>query len=191
MRKRTLSKTLVTNPASYLYFETLTKTFQTSTGPHKYKGEVVFARELIRRLALCLNANEAFVGKNRQNAFHFQNFEPETIYIYRNGMPVADSPISKTDDKPLYFSKKSYLGYIDNGHGISLTNYQNHFKMAFHWTSTQQAFHYFLHRELANCSISVELNLSAALHNNIHTINIGVKAQSLWILRAGYQNITL
>ena len=77
-------KTLLTSPASYPYFETLTKTFLASTGLHSWKQEDIFEREPIRRLALCLNTNEAFLGNNRQNPFHFQKFDLEQINIYRH-----------------------------------------------------------------------------------------------------------
>ena len=176
-----IEKTLLSSPASYPYLETLTKTFLASTGLHSWKHEDIFAREPIRRLALCLNTNEAFLGNNRQNPFHFRKFDLEQIYIYRNGMPVADSPISTNDDKRLYFNTISDLAYIDNGHGISLTDYPNHFIMVFDLTSTQQASHDFIHPELTNCSISIELKFSAALPNNIEIFIVGKKASTIFV----------
>ena len=88
-----IEKTLLKSPASYLYLETLTKTFLASRGLHSWKQEDIFAREPIRRLAICLNTNEASLGNNRQNPFNFRKFDFEQIYIYRNGLPVADSSI--------------------------------------------------------------------------------------------------
>ena len=134
-----------------------------STGLHSSKQEDIFAREPIRRLAICLNTNEAFLDNNMQNSFHFQKFDLEEIYIYRNGLPVADSPISTTDDKRLYFNTISDLAYIDNGHGISLSDYTNHFIMVFDLTSIQQASHDIIHPELTNCSISIELEVFSGL----------------------------
>ena len=113
-----IEKTLLSSPASYPYFETITKTFLASAGLHSWKQEDIFSREPIRRLAICLNTNEAFLGNNRLNPFHYRKFGLEQIYIYRNGLPVADSPISTDDDKRLYFNTISELAYIDNGHGI-------------------------------------------------------------------------
>ena len=150
-----IEKTLLTSLACYPYLETLTKTFLASTGLHSWKQEDVFAREPIRRLALCLNSNEAFLGNNRQNPFHFRKFDLEKIYVYWNGVPVVDSPISTNDDKRLNFNTISDLLYFDNGHGISLTDYPNHFIMVFDLTSTQQASHDFNHPELTNASISI------------------------------------
>ena len=171
----------MSSPASYPYLETLTKTFLASTGLHSWKQEDIFARGPIRRLAICLNTNEAFLGNNRQNPFHFRKFNLEQIYVYRNGLPVADSPISTADDKRLYFNTVSDLAYIDNGHGISLTDYPSHFIMVFDLTSTQQASHDFIRPELTNCSISVELKFSVALPNNIEIFIIGEKASTIFV----------
>ena len=171
----------MSSPASYLYLETLTKTFLDSTVLHSLKQEDIFEREPIRRLAICLNTNEAFLGNNRQNPFHFRKFNLEQIYVYRNGLPVADSPISTADDKRLYFNTISDLAHIDNGHGISLTDYPNHFIMVFDLTSIEQASRDFIHPELTQCSISVELKLSVALPNNIEIFIIREKASTIFV----------
>ena len=82
-------------------------------------------------------------------------------------MPVADSPLSTDDNKRLYFNTISDLAYIDNGHGIKLSEYPSQFLMVFDVTNTQQASHDFIHPELTNSSKTVELKFSAALPNNI------------------------
>ena len=46
-------------------------------------------------------------------------------------MPVAHRSISTNDNKRLYFNTILDLAYIDNGLGISLTDYPNHFFMVF------------------------------------------------------------
>ena len=81
-----------------------------------------------------------------QNFFHFQKLDLKQIYIYRNGLPVADSPISTTDNIRLYFNTISDLANIDNGHGIGLSDYPNHFIMLFDVTGTQHASHHFYTR---------------------------------------------
>ena len=93
-----LEKTFLSSPASYPYLETLTKTFFDSTGLHSWRQEDIFSREPKRRPAICLNTNEAFLGNNRQNQFHFQKYNLRKIYVYRNGLPVADSLISTADN---------------------------------------------------------------------------------------------
>ena len=172
--------TLLTSPAAYPYFEILTKMFLASTGLHSWKQEDIFAREPTQRLAICLNTNEVFLGNNRQNPFHFQKFDLEQIYIYRNGLPVADYPISTTDNKSLYFNTISDLAYIDKGQGISLSDYQP-FYNGIDLTSTQQASRDFIHPEPTNCSISIELKFSVALPTNIEIFIIGEKARTIFV----------
>ena len=161
--------------------ETITKTFLDSTGLQSWKQEDVFSREPIQRLAICPNTNEAFSGSKQLNPFQFRKFNLEQICIYRNGFPVADSPINTTDDKRLYFITMSDLAYIDNGHGIKLSEYPSHFIMVFDLTSTQQASHDFIHPELTNCSISIELKFSVALPRNIEIFIFGTKASTIFI----------
>ena len=152
-----------------------------STGLHSWKQEDVFSRERIRRLAICLNTNEAFLGNNRLNPFHHRKIGLEQIYIYRDGLPLVDSPISTDDDKRLYFNTISDLAHIDNGHGIKLSEYPSHFLMVFDITSRQQASHDFIHPELTNHSITVELKFSAALPNNIEVFIIGEKTSTIYV----------
>ena len=52
--------------------------------------------------------------------------------------------------------------------------------MVFDLTSTQQASHDFIHPELKNSSISIELKFSAALPNNIEIFIIGEKASTIF-----------
>ena len=118
---------------------------------------------------------------NNSILFTFVNLIWSRFKIYRNGLPVADSTINTADVKRLYFNTMSDLAYIDNGHGISLSEYPNHFIMVFDLTSTQQASHDFIHHELTNCSISIELKFSAALPSNIEIFIIGEKASTVFI----------
>ena len=143
-----IEKTLPSSPASYPYLETITKTFLASTVLQIWKQEDVFSRELIRRLAICLNTNEAFLGSKQLNHFHFRQFNLEQICIYRNGLVVADSAINATEDKRLNVNTMSDFAYIDNGHGIKLSEYPKHFTMVFDLTNTQQVSHNFIHPEL-------------------------------------------
>ena len=72
-----MEKTLLSSPASYPYLETITKTLLASAGLQSWKREDVFGRELIRRLAICLKTNGAFLSK--LNPFHYRKFNLEQI----------------------------------------------------------------------------------------------------------------
>ena len=96
----------------------------------------------------------------------------EQICIYQNGLPVANSAIKTTDKKRFYCNTISVLAYIDNGHGIKLSDYSSHFIMLAALTSTRQVSHDFIHPELKNCLISIELRILAALPSNIENFII-------------------
>ena len=59
--------------------------------------------------------------------------------------------MSTTDKKRLYYNSMSALAFVENGHGITLSEIANHYIMVFDLTSTQEAAHDFIHRELTNC----------------------------------------
>ena len=53
--------------------------------------------------------------------------------------------------------------------------------MAFDLTSTQEASHDFLHPELTNCSISVDLTFSRALADNVEILLLGERNSTFYI----------
>ena len=73
------------------------------------------------------------------------------------------------------------LAYVENGHGISLSDFPNHYIMVFDLTSTQEATHDFIHPELTNSSLSVELKFGAALPRNIEILFLGEKCSTVYI----------
>ena len=105
-------------------------------------------------------------------------------FIYGDGMPVADSLLSTNDYMRFYFNTISDLAYIDNGYGISLTDYANHLIMVFDLTSAQKVSHDFVNPELNNCSIPVKLKFLAALLNNTEIFIIAEKASTIFVIFA-------
>ena len=115
------------------------------------------------------------------NPFHFQKLGLEEVTVYRNGFPTAGTPIRTSNDKRIYFNSMAALAYVENGHGIPLTNFPNHYIMVFDLTSTQEATHDFIHPELTNSSISVELKFDADLAANTEILFLGEKASTIYI----------
>ena len=73
------------------------------------------------------------------------------------------------------------LAYVENGDGIPLTDFPEHYIMVFDLTSTQEATHDFIHPELTNSSSSVELKFGAALPNNIEILFLEEKCSTVYI----------
>ena len=53
--------------------------------------------------------------------------------------------------------------------------------MAFDLTSSQEASHDFIHPELTNCTISVELKFDAGLGNNVELLFMGERASTVHV----------
>ena len=155
-----IEKTLLKTPTVYRYTEVLSRTFLATTGIRSWSHEDIFSKEPVRRMIIAMATNQAYLGTNCTNPFHYQKFNLSQIVVYRNGQPIAGTPVSTTFNHRIYFSTLEALDFLDKGgHGITLDNYPNHFTLVFDLTSTQEASHDFIHPELTNCSISVQLTL--------------------------------
>ena len=183
-----IERVLMKTPAIYRYTEVIPKTFLAPDGILSWTQEDVFHKEPIRRFAIALCTNTNFNGTNNTNPFQYSKFGLRSITVYRNGMPVAGTPIMTTDNKRLYFNTLAALAYEDSGNAIPLTDFPNHYIMVFDLTSTQQASHEFIHPELTNASISLELQFRVALPNNIEVFLLGEKATTVYIDSA--RNVT-
>ncbi|XP_075253281.1 uncharacterized protein F54H12.2-like [Convolutriloba macropyga] len=176
-----IEKTLLKTPAMYRYNEVISKPFLATAGQQSWKQEDIFTKEPIRRLIVAMCRSDAFIGTNTLNPFSYQKFDLNEIIIYRNGFATAGTPISTTDNKRLYYNSMAALAYVENGHGISLSDFPNHYFMVFDLTSTQEATHDFIHPELTNSSLSVELKFGAALPRNIEILFLGEKCSTVYI----------
>ena len=126
--------------------------------------------------------NQAYLGTNCTNSFHYQKFNLSQIVVYRNGQPIVGTPVSTTFNHRIYFKTLEALEFLDKGgHGITLENYPNHFILAFDLTSTQEASHDFIHPELTNCSISVQLTFDGALAANVEILFLGERRSTFYI----------
>lgn len=176
-----IENVLIKTPAMYRYNEVIPKTFLASTGVMSWKQEDVFHKEPIRRFAVALSANTAFIGSNVTNPYNYQKFDLKSITVYRNGIPVAGTPLSTADNKRIYFNSLSSLAFVEGGHGIPLADFENHYVMVFDLTSTQQATHDYIHPELTNASITLEMIFGTALAQNTEIFLIGEKLTTVYV----------
>ena len=175
-----IEKTLLKTPAKNNYIEVFSRTFSATTGVQSWRQEDVFAKEPVRRMILAMSSNTAYQATNRTNPFHYQKFQLNEIIVYRNGLPIAGTSVSTTDNKRIYYNTLDALDFVfNNSHGISLANYRNNYIMAFDLTSTQEASHDFIHPELNNCAISVELKFDASLGEKVKLLFMGECASTV------------
>ena len=114
------------------------------------------------------------------NPFQYQKHGLSEVTAYRNGYPIARTPISTDDEKRVYMTTMVSLAFGYPGHGIPFTRYTNHFVLVFDHTSTQQASHDFFYPELTNAAVSLGLKFSAALPTNTEVCLLGAKASTIY-----------
>ena len=91
-------------------------------------------------MIVAMSINEAFLGTSRTNPFHYQNFGLNEIIVYRNGLLIAGTLISTTDNKRFIYNTLVALEFVLNtSHGISRANYDISFIMAVDLTSIEEA----------------------------------------------------
>ena len=167
--------------AIYRYTEIIPETFLFSTGSKSWNHEDIFNREPIRRFALAMTTNKAFLGSKANNPFHYQKFNLENITVYRNGYPIAATPLQTGNDKKLYLNSPEALAFESHGHGVPFSNFPNHYVLVFDLTSIQQTSHDYLSPELTNGSISFDLRFSAALTDRLALFFLGEKSSTIYI----------
>ena len=65
---------LTHQPTCYNFMETIARTCIIPSGQNQFIQENVFNIAPIRRLAIAMNTNSAFIGHFHENPFHYQKF---------------------------------------------------------------------------------------------------------------------
>ena len=130
-----LHSSLQLRPARYNFSEVLAKTFGIPNGQNQYIHENIFNAP-IRRLAIALNTNTAFTGSLKTNPFHYQKFNLRSIRIVWGSHVVVD--LDTTDNVQSYITTMRALMFDEDGPGIPLEDYPEHFVQVFDLT-TQEA----------------------------------------------------
>ena len=88
-------------------------------------------------MIIAMATNQAYLGTNCTNPFHYLKFNLSQIVVYRNGQLIVGTLVSTTFNHRIYFNTLETLDFLDKGgHGITLDNYPNHFILVFNLTST-------------------------------------------------------
>ena len=100
--------------------------------------------------------------------------------MYENGLHIAATHISTTDNKRIFYKTLEALDFVLNtNHEISLANYDNHYIMVFEFVTTQEASHDFNHPELTNRIFSVEFKFDSGLGSNVESLFMGERASTV------------
>ena len=124
-------------PVEYNYMETLTKTYIIPARQNQFIQEKIFNTARIRRIAIAVNSNSAFIGSFAKNPFWYQQFKLRDIRILRGGQPIVHH--DTTDNCRLYVTTMKAMNLQDNIPSIPVDNFKDHYVLVFDLTSMQYA----------------------------------------------------
>ena len=109
------------------YIELVPKTFLSIAGVQSWRQGDVFAKEPVRRMIAVMSINEAYLGTNRINPFHYQTFGLNEIILYRNGLIIVGTLFEQqTKEEEFITIRLNLLIFLNTSHGVSFANYDNH-----------------------------------------------------------------
>ena len=128
----------------------------------------IFAREPTGETKYNSNEHQWYIFWNKlDESFSLSKIRLEQITLRRNVLPLASTPISTRDHKPL-FNTLSALVVLHCGLRITLDNYQQHSDDL-------------LQPELTKCSISFDLQFSNALTANLESFDLSIRSSNVFV----------
>ncbi len=176
---RSISNALSKSPARYIFPEIRPKSFIIPNGQNQFIRENIFSNEPVRRIALAMNLNADFTGAMRTNPFNYRKFDLREIRISRGGQPLVMMNL-ENNVRP-YFNTMKSLNFDQDGPGIPLIDFDNHYILVFDLTSTQQADTEIYYPEVIGSGIRIELYFSKAVAAPIELIVLGEKLSTVFI----------
>ena len=107
------------------------------------------------------------MGTETENPFHFREFDLKSVNVFRNDYPITGTPLLTDDNKNIYMNSIEALAFRSHGHGVPVDECSKNNVLVFNLTSTQQASHDYLYRELTKGVISIELRFSKDSTNDL------------------------
>ena len=178
-----LHSSLQLRPARYNFSEVLAKTFVIPNGQNQYIHENIFNNAPIRRLAIAMNTNTAFTGSLKTNPFHYQKFNLRSIRIVRGSHVVVD--MDTTDNVQSYITTMRALKFDEDGPGIPLEEYPEHFVQVFDLTSTQEANVQIYYPDVIAASLRLELYFTSPLPSATEVAVFGERLSTIFIDKTG------
>ena len=180
---RKIQQNLLREPARYNFSEVLGKTFIIPNGQNQIIQENIFNNAPIRRLALAMNTNTAFTGSRDSNPFHYQKFGLREIKIVRGNQVVVH--IDTSNNIRTYVTTMKALKFEEDGPGIPLDDYTNHYVLVFDLTSTQESNVQMFYPDVVGAGLRVELYFSEMLRNTVEVIVLGERLSTVFIDKNG------
>ena len=99
-------------PVAFNCLETLAETFIILARKNQFIQENIFNNAPVRRIAIAMNTNSAFMGSYTENPFCCQIFDPKQFRILREGQPIVD--FDAADNCRFYITTMKAMNFEDD-----------------------------------------------------------------------------
>ena len=168
---------LAHTPVEFNYLETLAKTFIIPARQNQFIQENIFNNALVRRIAIAMKINSAFLGSYTKNQFWYQLFDLRQIRILRGGQPIVD--FDAADNYRLYVTTMKAMNFRDDNPSIPFDNFKDHYVLVFDLTLMQDATENCHYPELVGEPLRLELNFTFPLEHVTELIVLGERMSSV------------
>ena len=103
---------LVYTPVDFNYLETLVKTLIIPARQNQFIQEKIFNNAPVRRIAIAMKTNSAFIGSYTEKPLWFQQFDLRQIRILRGSQPIVD--FDAADNCRLYVTTMKATNFQDD-----------------------------------------------------------------------------
>ena len=170
-------------PVEYNFLETLAKTFIIPARQNQFIQENIFNNAPIRRVAIAMNTNSAFIGSFTEKPFWYQQFDLRQIRILRGGQPIVD--FDTADNCRLYATNMKAMNFQDDFPSKPIDHFKDHYVLVFDLTSMQDATENIHYPELVGEPLRLELNFTNPLENVTELIVLGERMSSVAVDKFG------
>ena len=171
-------------PVEHKYLVTLVKTFIIPARQNQFIQENIFNNAPIRRVAIAMVTNSAFVGFFfTKNPFWYQQFDIRQIEKLRGGQPIVD--FDGAANCRLYVTTMKAMNFLDDIPSIPIDSFKDHYVLVFDLTSMQDATENYHYPELVGEPLRLELNFTFPLEHVTELIVLGERISLVAVAKFG------
>ena len=168
---------------AFNYLKTLAKTFIIRARQNQLIRENIFNNAPVRRIAIAMNTNSAFIRFYTENPFWYQQFDLGHIRTIRGGQQIVD--FDAADNCRLYVSTMKAMNSRDDIPSIPIDNFKVHHLLVFDLISMQDATESSHYPELVGEPLRLEINFTFPLELVSELIVLGERRSSVAVYKFG------
>ena len=167
----------------YNFMETIARTFIIPSRENHFIQENVFNNAPIKKVAIAMNNNSAFIGHFLENPFHYQKFGLRELRTVHASKAIVS--LDTTNDCRAYVTTRKAVSFKEEIPALLNHQFENHYILVFNLYSLQEAGENIHYPEHSGESIRLETLFDRSLRNVTEIIVLGERMSTVKIDQFG------